>query len=563
MSARSLPACLTGAALLVAAPLATPALAKEKLVQKVYPVADLVVPIENCGGATLPDLMKKMEQASQAGATAVCQSSPQPCVRSENQPPKQTAEGELMKLLRAAVAPESWSERGGPGMMEYHSIGMALVVRQTPAVQEQVADLLEKLRRLQDVEVAVEVRFVRVPGAFGEWLRDLLGKDQDLSRPLRLNDVQVFQLLEALQGDRRANVMQAPKMTVFNGQASTFGVMDQQFFVTSVTAVQAAGGQTAFIPQNDPIALGVHLTVQPAVSADRRTVYLSVKLNEAELASDRVPLFPVTTFIEPVFEGGAKGQPIPFTQFIQRPEFHKTAIETTLKIADGQTVLLNGGLHRHETRNEYSVPVLSELPIIGDLFVSEDHQCWTEHELLLVTPRIIIQPEEAAHASSACPCPKGEAPKGSPTPAPAGSTVSVLDNLQKLEQAAKEYQKAEHYRRTGKVKSAGRLYEDVRQLCPGSRYARQAGQRLEELQARSGTRPAGDEEAEEPPSNLPHKERASDVEKALAKLLEKYDRACAEGRTADAKKLARKALAVDPTCFGKQGRAVEPLSIPD
>ena len=37
---------------------------------------------------------------------------------------------------------------------------MALVVNQTPDIQEQVAELLQALRRLQDQEVAVEVRFI-------------------------------------------------------------------------------------------------------------------------------------------------------------------------------------------------------------------------------------------------------------------------------------------------------------------------------------------------------------------------------------------------------------------
>src|SRR5205085_10263789 len=51
---------------------------------------------------------------------------------------------------------------------EYMPIGMALVIIQTPDVQEQVADLLDALRRLQDLQVAVEVRMITLAETFFE-----------------------------------------------------------------------------------------------------------------------------------------------------------------------------------------------------------------------------------------------------------------------------------------------------------------------------------------------------------------------------------------------------------
>ena len=55
-----------------------------------------------------------------------------------------------------------------------------------------------------------------------------------------------------------------------------------------------------------------------------------------------MPLFPITTFITPVFEGGSQGQPIPFTQFLQQPAFTTLNIQTTVICPDGGTVLLGG-----------------------------------------------------------------------------------------------------------------------------------------------------------------------------------------------------------------------------
>ncbi len=56
----------------------------------------------------------------------------------------------LIRLIVRTVAPESWDERGGSGTIEYFRLGTALVVKQTPDVQEQIADFLAALRRLTE-----------------------------------------------------------------------------------------------------------------------------------------------------------------------------------------------------------------------------------------------------------------------------------------------------------------------------------------------------------------------------------------------------------------------------
>src|SRR5262249_14855725 len=91
-----------------------------------------------------------------------------------------------------------------------------------------------------------------------------------------LSDIQVFLFMEAAQGDSRTNVMQAPKLTLFNGQTSTINVVDEQFFVTNVTVAQI-GGQVVFVPSNAPFVTGgVSLTMSAVISADRRFVRLSL-----------------------------------------------------------------------------------------------------------------------------------------------------------------------------------------------------------------------------------------------------------------------------------------------
>jgi hypothetical protein len=93
--------------------------ASNSLIRKVYPVADLVTPIEN-SGATAPDF------------------------------------DSLIDLIVATIERESWMENGaGEGEIQPFLTNKVLVVSQTQRIHGQISDLLEQLRRLQD-EVTAE-----------------------------------------------------------------------------------------------------------------------------------------------------------------------------------------------------------------------------------------------------------------------------------------------------------------------------------------------------------------------------------------------------------------------
>ncbi|MBY0457375.1 MAG: type II and III secretion system protein, partial [Gemmataceae bacterium] len=106
------------------------------------------------------------------------------------------------------------------------------------------------------------------------------------------------------------------------------------------------------------------------------------------------PLFPITTFITPVFEGGSQGQPIPFTQFLQQPSVAFVDVNTTVVCPDGGTVLLGGLKRLSENRNEYGPPFLSKIPYINRLFKNVGVGRESIHLMVMVTPRIIITAEE-------------------------------------------------------------------------------------------------------------------------------------------------------------------------
>jgi type II secretory pathway component GspD/PulD (secretin) len=483
--------------------------ARGRMVHKVYPVLDLVIPIPDATpinnnimravGQLPPDNPNlklnsatpfiglnsmngpstQMSQSQSAMGGATMTSSGTPTVTKEN--PKGTIQEDLIRLIMNVIAPTTWREVGGQGTIDYYPLGMALVITQTPDIQEQVADLLGALRRLQDQQVAVEIRFITIAENFFERIgvdfnlniRNNQSKyesqivtqqfkpfgfinnfnpqnfvtgltpagsfTQDLNIPIKtssyemavppfgaypgipggnggvslglafLSDIEVYMFMEAAQGDQRTNVMQAPKLTLFNGQVSTITVNDTQFFVTSVTVAQL-GGQVVFVPNNMPFPTGgVQLTMTAVISADRRFVRMDLAPNLTNLTSANVQLFPITTFITPIFEGGAVGQPVPFTQFLQQPVFNNLTLNTSVNVPDGGTVLLGGLKRLSEGRNEFGPPILSKIPYIDRLFKNVGYGRETESLLIMVTPRIIINEEEEQRQvlGTAAPAPGG------------------------------------------------------------------------------------------------------------------------------------------------------------
>ena len=74
----------------------------------------------------------------------------------------------LTDLIISTVSPETWEAVGGQASVRHYETTLSLVIRQTQKVHEEIADLLGQLRRLQDLQVTIEVRFVTVSDRFFE-----------------------------------------------------------------------------------------------------------------------------------------------------------------------------------------------------------------------------------------------------------------------------------------------------------------------------------------------------------------------------------------------------------
>jgi len=366
--------------------------------------------------------------------------------------------------------------------------------------------------KCEDLQVVLEVRLVTVADTSFERLRpDLMpvlsnppNQPQGTAAPPAwkgadvtaryvgagfLTERQVFQLLKTLEGDRRTNVMQAPRLTLLDGQVGNLDLTETRVYLTNVETVRN-GDQVFYQPKNEHIKTGFQMSARPVVSADRRFVRLDLNFSNTELASGNVPIIPVQLPIPQVAVQGRKANdPQVFQMFLQQPQFNTQRIAPKVCIPDGNTAVI-WGLESTVESNECGSPVLSKIPYLNRCFSNGVCGRETVNLLVLVTPRILVNEEADPKVASAPPPSRYKAMPLPPASAPAGMIQAGWESpplIVQQPQALRNHAKA-----------------------PGR------------------------------PANI------------LAELLRAYDEACAAGRTDEAERLARAALIFDPTCFQRR-----------
>jgi len=159
-----------------------------------------------------------------------------------------------------------------------------------------------------------------------------------------------FSQLQALVEKREARVRANPRIATVSGQSATIFIGQEQYLTTPV------GGT------GNSISAGVRLTMTPLTGGGGEII---LDLNE-EVSTLSAP-DPVT------------GLPTKTT---------RTA-RTTVRVRDGQTIVI-GGLRQAESRSvRRAIPILSEIPIIGNLFRSKKIQETTVDLAIFVTARLL------------------------------------------------------------------------------------------------------------------------------------------------------------------------------
>jgi type II secretory pathway component GspD/PulD (secretin) len=181
-------------------------------------------------------------------------------------------------------------------------------------------------------------------------------------------------LLRALQEKRRLEVLSRPQIMALDGQEGIIQVGQQVPRITATSLTQF--GQTNSIIY-EPV--GIILHVVPRISPDGLVV-MQIEAVKSEVGSE------------------AEGIPISVSasgEILRAPRIDNTQAITTVSALTGQTVVLSGLLTTRKFDIHRSVPLISQIPLIGDLFRYDSVQEERKELLIILTPRIIYNKLDA------------------------------------------------------------------------------------------------------------------------------------------------------------------------
>lgn len=78
------------------------------------------------------------------------------------------------------------------------------------------------------------------------------------------------------------------------------------------------------------------------------------------------------------------------------PEISRRTVDTTIRVKDGQTIIIGGLIQNIESEAVERTPILSRIPILGKLFFANTKKQIVESELVIyITPHILTGGEKA------------------------------------------------------------------------------------------------------------------------------------------------------------------------
>ena len=182
-------------------------------------------------------------------------------------------------------------------------------------------------------------------------------------------------LLTALKTQGDIKTLSNPKINVMNGHPSILTVGTNTSFiskVTTTTTATAAGNSISFIPETSSVLSGMIIGIVPFISEKG-----DISLNITPITSN------LTNLQDKTF--GSAGNQVTITI----PTVALREMTTTVKMRDGQMVIIGGLISKNESSNDEKIPFIGDIPYLGKLFTRTKTSETRTELVLLLRPHIV------------------------------------------------------------------------------------------------------------------------------------------------------------------------------
>ncbi len=176
-------------------------------------------------------------------------------------------------------------------------------------------------------------------------------------------------IINALATNNRARILSSPRILARNGETATIQVGQEVPVITSQQTTPVTGGTGGVLQSVQYRQTGVILQVKPVIHAgDRIELEVSQEVSSASSTTTGVSTSPTIS---------------------------TRKVQTKLSLKDGATVLLGGLMSSNQSRNQGGVPLLKDIPGIGQLFRVDKEDNSNTELIVLITPYIISDDKDA------------------------------------------------------------------------------------------------------------------------------------------------------------------------
>jgi len=187
------------------------------------------------------------------------------------------------------------------------------------------------------------------------------------------NDFQAT--LRAIAAAGKAEVLSRPSILARNNQPASVVVGQYVPLVTSVSYNTISGAPINSVTYTP---VGIILTVTPYITSDGLVQMI---------------VAPQTSSIDP-------NSTVPIAQGVNAPVIDTVSANTVAVTPSGQTVVIGGLMHRTKASSEIKIPLLGDIPWLGNLFKRTTTSSVKEELLIFLTPYVIQAPAQLASMSA-------------------------------------------------------------------------------------------------------------------------------------------------------------------
>lgn len=221
-------------------------------------------------------------------------------------------------------------------------------------------------------QVATGNTAVTYPG-FLSPLSDLLGGGAVFT----YTDGNFDAVVNLLQTQGEVNTLSNPRVTTSNNQKAVIKVGTDEYFVTDFsieTETNNDGGTNRIYPEPKykPFFSGISLDVTPQIGEDNR-ILLHIHPAVVEVEED-LKLLPLDNNVT---------IPLNFAKSTVRES------DTVVEAASGEVIIIGGLMQEKQTEQETAIPLISEIPVLGNLFKNRNLATQKSELVIMLRPVVV------------------------------------------------------------------------------------------------------------------------------------------------------------------------------